>query len=286
MVSLRGGLGVASGLAVATIYLAVAVWAGRTGPLVRRPLFDGFAPPPPYRWVSPPPSLASQNQTPASGRFEVDLNPQTGSQATVLSTDDNQASLALDDGTISPVPRQGSAIVTIVPLAAEGFGPAPAGLEVAGNVYRIQAAYRPSQEQIVRMAKSAQVVLAYPAEPGTIRHRHSLLVSEDGRAWTAVTATDSHFQLLIQASVASFGYFAVGRTPGGAPTGGGGVGTIVIYGLVGLAILAIGLVILRTELRLRRQRRRSPGGRRPRPDRATRKRRAERERRSRRDLSD
>jgi hypothetical protein len=271
---------------VAAGYVVVALSAARTGPLARRPLLDGFAPPPPYRWVSPPPSLASQNQTPASGRFEVDLNPQTGSQANVFSTDDNQASLALDDGTIPPAPGQSSAIVTIAPLAADGFEPPPGGLEVTGNVYRIQAEYRPSKEQIVRMAKTAQVVLAYPAEPGTILHKHRLLVSTDGRVWTAVTGTDSHGQLLIQASIDTFGYFAVGRTAGGSPKGGAGLGTILIYGLVGLAIVAIGLVILRTELRLRRERRQRPSGRPNRGDRAARKKRAERERRSRRDLSD
>jgi hypothetical protein len=274
------------GLALAVAYVVVALWAGRAGPLARRPLLDGFAPPPPYRWVSPPPSLASQNQTPASGRFEADLNPQTGSQANVFSTDDNQASLALDDGTIPPTSGQSSALVTIQPLAADGFAAAPRGLELTGNVYRIQAAYRPSKEQIVRMAKTSQVVLAYPAEPGTILHKHSLLVSTDGRAWTVLTATDSHGQLLIQASVDTFGYFAVGRTPGGSPQGGAGIGTIVIYGLVGLAIVAIGLAILRTELRLRRERERPPKGRPDRADRAARKRRAQRERRSRRDLSD
>jgi len=42
-------IAVATGLVVAAIYLAVATWAGRTGPLARRPLMDGFGQaPPPY----------------------------------------------------------------------------------------------------------------------------------------------------------------------------------------------------------------------------------------------
>src|SRR3989442_8017820 len=129
---------VATGLGVATIYLGVAVWAGRTGPLARRPLLDGFlGTPPPYNWVSPPPSLASQNRQPAPGKFDVAINPQSGSEATVLSTDDGQASLALNQGSILPRPGQDSAKVTIAPLAPSGFGPPPAGVEITGNVYQI-----------------------------------------------------------------------------------------------------------------------------------------------------
>lgn len=252
---------VALGVLLAAVYVSVAVLAGRTGPLSRRPLLDGFGRVAPYNWASPPPSLAATNKAPASGRFDVALDPQTGSQATVLSTSDSQASLALDDGSIAPMAGQDSARLTITPLAPGGFGAARGGLLISGNVYRIQAQYRPSGEEIARLAKPAQVVLFYPAEAGSLLHQHKLLVSSDGRVWSAVIVTDSTAQQLIQGTISSFGYFAVGRAAGGTPKGGAGIGTILVYVFVGLAILGIALMILRTEVRLRRERRRKRGKR-------------------------
>jgi hypothetical protein len=255
---------VATGLVVAAIYLAVATWAGRTGPLARRPLMDGFGQaPPPYNWVSPPPALASQNTKPASGSFDVALNPQTGSEATVLSTDDGQASLALNDGSIPPRQGQDSAKVIIKPLAPTGFGPPPSGLELTGNVCRIEGTYRPSGDPITQLGKGAQIVLAYPAEAGGSLGKHELLVSTDGKRWTAVEGIDSHAQLLIQATVSTLGSFAVGRVAGSTGKAGTSVGTILVYVLLGLLIIAIAFLIIRTERRMRRERRQilhGPGG--------------------------
>jgi hypothetical protein len=255
-------IAVATGLVVAAIYLAVASWAGRTGPLARRPLLDGFGQaPPPYNWVSPPPALASQNTKPASGSFDVALNPQTGSEATVLSTDDGQASLALNEGSIPPRQGQDSAKVTIKPLAATGFAAPPSGLELTGNVYRIEGTYRPGGDPIAQLAKGAQIVLAYPAEAGGSLGKHELLVSTDGRRWTAIEGIDSHAQLLIQATVSTLGSFAVGRVAGSAAKTGTSVGTILIYMLLGLLILTIAFFIIRTERRMRRERRQILQGR-------------------------
>jgi hypothetical protein len=248
-------IAIATGLVVAAVYLAVVIWAGRTGPLARRPLLDGFGQaPPPYNWVSPPPALASQNKKPASGSFDVALNPQTGSEATVLSTDDGQASLALNDGSIPPRQGQGSAKVTITPLASTGVGPPPSGLELTGNVYRVKGTYRPSGDPITQLGKGAQIVLAYPAEAGGTLRKHELLVSTDGTIWTVVEGIDSHAQLLIQATVSTLGSFAVGRVAGAAGKTGTGVGAILVYVLLGLLIIAIAFVIIRTERRMRRER--------------------------------
>jgi hypothetical protein len=216
---------------------------------------DGFgASPPPYNWVSPPPSLASQNKPPAAGTFDVALNPQTGSEATVLSTDDAQASLALNEGSIPPGSGATSATVTITPLAPNQLGPPPSGTEITGNVYKIEGTYKPGGEPIQRLAQRAQVVLAYPAEPGGNLVKHQLLVSTDGRHWTVVEAVDSHSQFLIQATVSTLGHFAVGRTAGSVASG-RNWGTIAIYVLLGLLILPIGFFILRAERRIRRERR-------------------------------
>jgi hypothetical protein len=216
---------------------------------------DGFGQaPPPYNWVSPPPALASQNKKPASGTFDVALNPQTGSEATVLSTDDGQASLALNEGSIPPRQGEDSAKVTISPLAPTGFGPPPPGLELTGNVYRIEGTYRPSGDPIMQLGKGAQIVLAYPAEAGGTLRKHKLLVSTDGRRWTAVEGVDSHAQLLIQATVSTLGSFGVGRVAGAAGKAGTSVWTILVYVLLGVLILSIAFFIIRTEARIRRER--------------------------------
>jgi len=257
-------IAMATGRVGAALYLAGAPWAGRTGPLARRPLMAGFGQAPPrYNWVSPPPALASQNTKPASGSFDVALNPQTGSEATVLSTDDGQASLALNEGSIPPRQGQDSAKVTITPLAPTGLGPPPSGLELTGNVYRIKGTYRPSGDPITQMGKGAQIVLAYPAEAGGTLRKHELLVLPDGTGWTAVEGIDSHAQLLIQATVSTLGSFAVGRAAGVASKAGTCVGTLLVYVLLGLLIIAIAFFIIRTERRMRRERRQilhGPGG--------------------------
>jgi hypothetical protein len=246
----------ATGLAAAIFYLVMATWAGRTGSLTRRPLLDGFGgTPPPYNWVSPPPSLASQNKPPSSGNFDVALNPQSGSEATVLSTDDGQASIALNTGSIPPKQGADSAKVTITPLAPDGMSRPPNGTEIAGNVYRMEARYQPGGDPVERLGQGAQVVLAYPAEVGGNRVSHQLLVSSDGRQWTGVEAVDSHAQLLIQATVSSLGYFAVGRPTGSGAKSGKSLGTILVYLLLGLLILPIVFFIIRTERRMRRERR-------------------------------
>lgn len=85
---------VVAGLLAATLYVAAATVTGQLGPLSRRPIFDGFLPPPPYRWVDPPPSLEDTNQEPLSQTSSVPFKRET-SQSQVISTPDLQASIFL-----------------------------------------------------------------------------------------------------------------------------------------------------------------------------------------------
>jgi len=66
----------AAGLAAVALYLVGAWISGSINPVYRLPVFDGgggaLAP---YRWVSPPPSLAAGNKPPARARFTVSLGP-------------------------------------------------------------------------------------------------------------------------------------------------------------------------------------------------------------------
>ena len=92
---------IAAGIAIVAFYAATAWLSGQLSPLARRPLLDGLAPPTPYRWVDPPPELASTNLAPAPGTFRVELGTR-GSLTAVLTTTDAQVTLILPKGSFAP----------------------------------------------------------------------------------------------------------------------------------------------------------------------------------------
>jgi hypothetical protein len=260
----------AAGVAVTALYLVLAVVSGRLSPLARRPLLDGFAPPPPYRWVRPPPSLASTNEKPSSGRFTIALGT-GGSEAGVFSTDDSQASLALGQGAIERSPGDRSVLLRITPLAPAAGVSSPGGMALSGNVYRFAADYRPSGSPVASLGSPGQLVLAYPAAADALLHRHTLLRSDDGTSWKAVQSIDSIGQQLVQGDVDGLGYFAVGQAKPGTPrhtsTGTIVYRVILIAGIV-VVVAAIGVAELRNRRRRRRTRRPRPRpGKRPPPTR-------------------
>jgi len=193
-------------------YAGGAALSGHLSLTARGPLFDGFAAPPPYRWVQPPPALAAGNRKPASLRATIDLNPQTGSEANVWTTSDAQASLGLDTGAIPPVPGQTSVKLVISPLAPGRSLTLPAGLALVGNVYRISLTYGPSAKEIAKFAKSGVLVLAYPAPPNAASYGHVMMKSSDGTTWTTLGGTDSTGQLVVQEQVDGPVFFAIGQS--------------------------------------------------------------------------
>jgi len=258
----RRALGV--GVAVVALYVLLASVSGRLTPLARRPLFDGFAPPPPYNFVSPPPDLASTNKRPAAGRFTIDLDPTAGSEPKVVATSDFQASIAIAQGAIAPHSGDSSVVLVLTPLAPGQGVSLPSGLQIAGNVYRFTATYRPSGTPITRFRQDAQLVLAYPLRSHTLAFRHTLLRSPDAHSWTAATSTDSIAQQLVQGTGRELGYFSVGQSSTGTPKPPTSVGhivsTVVLWALLGAVVLAF----LLAELRRRAKKNRSPGSRPPR----------------------
>ncbi len=260
----------AAGVVVAAVYLVGAAVSGRLSPLARRPILDGFAPPPPYRWVRPPPSLAATNQQPSSGRFAITLDPLTGSEAGVFSTDDGQSSLALGAGAIPASTGDRSVLLQIVPLAPAAGASLPRGMQLSGNVYRITGAYRPSRATVGALSTAGQLVLAYPGATDALQHRHTVLQSTDGTSWTAVQSIDSVGQHLVQGNVSELGYFAVGQTRLGTPartSSGTIVYRVILFGVLAAIIATIGIAELGIRRRTRgsrraRQRRRRPPPRR------------------------
>jgi hypothetical protein len=254
----------ALGLVVAGAYLVVAAVGGRISPFARRPILDGFAPPPPYRWVSPPPDLASANKPPAAGRFTLGLDPGTGSRADVFSTADGQVSVALGEGAVPFRPGQDSVTLTITPMAPVAGAEVPRKLQIAGNVYRIDAQYQPDGTPVPRLRSPGRLVMAYPLPLDVAVYHHTTLHSKDGSSWSTLRSTDSLVGQLVHADVTELGFFAVGQailgtTNPSSPSSGGPVFVVVL--VAGSAVLA---AIVVAEVR-RRARRRAGRSRRPTP---------------------
>jgi hypothetical protein len=192
------------------------------------------------------------------------LDPLTGSEAGVFSTDDSQASLALGEGAIPPSPGDRSILLEIAPLAPARGVRVPPGMQLTGNVYRLTAKYRPGGSPVRALKAPGQLVLAYPGAADALLRRHTLLRATDGRSWTAVEGIDSVGQHLIQGDVGELGYFAVGQTRLGTPAG-TSTGTIIYRIILWGGLAAILLTIGIAEFGIRRRTRRSRRSSRPRP---------------------
>ena len=117
----------AGGLAVAVAYLAGAAVSGHLSPMARRPILDGFASAPPYRWVSPPPGFVSGNEAPTDGSLTVQLHP-NGSAGGAVSTRDLQVTVILKDGAFTQQPGATGVDVVVEPFAPATLG-APYGFD-------------------------------------------------------------------------------------------------------------------------------------------------------------
>ena len=258
----RGRLVLLAGVGIVVLYLAGAAVSGRASILARRPLLDGLAPPTPYRWVNPPPEQAANNKPPASTRFTVELTAQ-GSRLGAFSTSDGQINLVLSEGAIPARPGQTGVEVAVDPVDPATLGPAPSGLVVAGNAYRIQASYRPSGRKVETLGGQSSVGLVYPllatavADPGG----HVVLSSADGRAWERLPSTDTPGTHQVSAGLHRTGYVEVGVAPASGESGGSDPRTRILLLGTGIAVVIVAAALL---LRLRERSRAQPprGGRR------------------------
>ena len=181
------------GIAAALLYVtAVAFW----WPAPVRLLYDGYAPPAPYRWVHPPPARVKDNEPALPGAGTVPLGP-LGSLPRVIGTDDAQAAVTVPEGAVVPRPGQTVARVTIVPLVPSGLP--PAGYNFDGNAYRIEAYYVPSAKNIA-LSQHVTVVLSYPV------HATAMLRST-GDGWTVLPTIRYAASLQILANSDRFGVF-------------------------------------------------------------------------------
>lgn len=165
----------AAGAASVALYVLAAVLTGRL-PGGGRPLFDGFAPPAPYRWVSPPPELVSTNERPEQAERNVPLTAE-GNEATNASTSDAQVIVTLPTGAIPPNGDDTTVRLRLLPLDPATLAPLPDGLRPASNVYRVTLDYQPSGETVTAIAPGPAVALT-----GAVQATQ-LLYSPDGSAW-------------------------------------------------------------------------------------------------------
>jgi len=246
-------------LVVASLYLALAALSGHLSILARRPLLDGFSNQVPYRWVNPPPQHRAGNQPPLSGRFNLSLNPGSGSQPGVFSTRDLQVSVVFSQGSFPATPGQQSVSGTMTPLDPARYGAAPAGLAIAGNVYALKATDQPSGQPVTGLSASTQLALAYPAAPNPSTLAHVILFSPSGRDWKALKSTDSPAQQ-VSANITALGFFAVGQRQS-TGTASHSRSALIPTILIAVLVFVVALLIVRYEVRERRRRRlRQPRG--------------------------
>jgi hypothetical protein len=230
----------AIGAVLVAAYVAGAVGSGVLDPALRRPLLDGLAGPAMYRWVDPPPALASTNQRPTPGRFSIQLDPTKGSAPGVFSTKDFQFSLALGLGAMPPHGADTSILLRATPLAPEPGAQVPSGVQIAGNVMRVEVTYEPSGTPIHRFSPEGALGIVYPLLFQGTGYTNTVLRSDDGRTWTAVESDDAIAQQSVHASVGAPGYFAVGQAPSSSNGGSGASGSRSIPVVIAVVAVLLG----------------------------------------------
>jgi hypothetical protein len=121
-----------AGLALVAAYAVVAAATQGLASRPVRPLFDGFAPQVPYRWVRPPPELAADNVPPQPAQRTIPLG-EIGSEVTNASTTDAQIILTLPAGAVAVHPPDTAVALTITPHDAATLAPLASPLRAAGN---------------------------------------------------------------------------------------------------------------------------------------------------------
>lgn len=138
------------------------------------PLFDGIAaPPPPFRYISPPPDRASSNQPPLNGEAVVSVHDIKVSGAAVQ-TADGQAAAFFPPGSLQPS-AGASQIRLRLDLVIHPPTP-PDGYSLVGNVLQVTVIEEPSQSPM-SIVKPYQLTIEIPPGP------FDVLQLYDGTNW-------------------------------------------------------------------------------------------------------
>jgi hypothetical protein len=218
------------GLAAAATYVLFSL--GQLGPqgLPFRPLFDGLAPPRPYRWVDPPAEFAEENQPPLSGTIELVLGRE-GSKAASLITRDGQAQVTFGDRAFEATGEERAVRVQIRPVDPDQFGPPPAGLPFNGNAYEVEAEYLPSGRP-APVAREISMALRYPTHA-------TVILRWSGDGWVRLETGQISANLTVFAATTELGVYVPAGRP--QPATRGFPWATLGYLSVGAAALAVAL---------------------------------------------
>lgn len=234
------------GIGAAGLYIWAVVATGTPVPV--RLLYDGYAPPAPYRWVHPPLAQIPGNSPPQSGEGTISLTASGSSPGSVV-TGDAQAGIIFPQGTIETRPGETYAVVKLTPLDPATMAPAPPSLRFDGNAYRVDAVYARSRTPIV-LRQPATMVLLYPT------NATDLLLSSDS-GWTVLKAQNIRIAFQIFAPTQTLGVFVAAGPPHPGPPL-----SLILYRVVTWALwIAVAVVLVFLLRDFLRGRRRSRGGR-------------------------
>lgn len=231
---------------VGTVALAVGLVVAVLLPSGPRPaLFNGLPlPQAPYRYVNPPPDLASSNQPPGSG--QVTLPVQNGQvPGGGVQTSDGQVLVYFGLGGLGASSGAQSVTVRIDPVTDP---PAPpAGSQIRGNVYRVSATEKPSGAEAT-VVHGYNITMRYP--PGPFKQ----LQFYDGTNWHSLRTTTVSGNPYAGATPT-----ALGQVAATAPAGAGGESLFTTlarlvesYGLLAFIIVFGGIAVAQ-EIRRRRR---------------------------------
>lgn len=219
----------AVGVALAGAYVLTALVTFRAGVVPVRPLYEGVAIPPPYRWVKPPEGAATR-EPPGKGTREVPLTD-TGSGQATMATDEVQAYVVFPKDAIQPKAGETSARGEIVPLDPAKLPAPPKGLHLDGNAYTATMSYAAGNDP-VKLTKPVQVVLQYPVDATRV-------LKLSGKRWTVLPTETVPRSMQVFANSAGLGTFAAASTA--EPASGRGVPWwtwLVVIAAFALAIAA------------------------------------------------
>jgi hypothetical protein len=215
------------GVVAVAAYVSAALVVANGGRVMPRPLYDGLAPAAPYRFASPPPDLAGDNEQPEPGKGVVDIVGKS-SAPTSISTGDGQLQVVLQKGTFEARMKEKAVEVTMTPFVPPEPLDIGGGLRIEGNAYRVDAKYAKSDE-VAGAKQDLTVVLRFP-------NNASVMVRREGNGWERLETQISAASLQLFAPTDRLGVFAGAGKPHSTwtkwvPYGAGVLG--VLAGVVG-----------------------------------------------------
>lgn len=215
-------------LALAAVAYVLAAWAVAPG------FYDGFAPPSPYRWISPPPQFASNNQPPKSGQGAVRVGTDGRLDPGSVFTQDGQASLSFIAGAFVAPPDKSPVTITIDPVSQF---PSPGGLHLATNVYCVTSTSPPAPGADLLVTLQFSDQLPAPA---------NIYETQNPGPWQNIGNTGSAAPFYIAARAKTLGCFAGGYPANASQTAqgprlGGGQALPIIVALAILVVVVAGV---------------------------------------------